>query len=37
MRIAIAAVDNFAFRGETSPIFICGLMLLATGLIGEIQ
>jgi hypothetical protein len=32
--VAIAAVDNFAFGGETSPIFILGLLLMATGLIG---
>ena len=32
--IAIAAVDNLAFGGETSPIVIFGLLLVATGLIG---
>ena len=32
--IAIAAADNFAFGGETSPIFIFGLLLIATALIG---
>jgi CDP-diglyceride synthetase len=32
--IAIAALDNFAFGGETSPIFVFGLLLMATGLIG---
>jgi hypothetical protein len=32
--IAIAAVDNLAFGGETSPIFIFGLLLIATALIG---
>jgi hypothetical protein len=32
--VAIAAVDNFAFRGEASPIFIFGLLLIATALIG---
>jgi hypothetical protein len=34
--IAIAAVDNLAFGGETSPIVIFGLLLVATGLIGLI-
>ena len=32
--VAIAAVDNFAFGGETSPIFIFGLLFMATGLTG---
>ena len=32
--VAIAAVDNFAFGGETSPIFILGVLLIATALIG---
>jgi hypothetical protein len=32
--VAIAAVDSFALGGETSPIFILGLLLLATGLVG---
>lgn len=31
---AIAAVDNFAFGGETSPIVIFGLLLIATASIG---
>lgn len=32
--VAIAAFDNFAFGGEASPIFILGLLLMATGVIG---
>lgn len=32
--VAIAAVDNFAFGGETSPLFIFGLLLIGTALIG---
>jgi hypothetical protein len=31
---AIAAVDNFAFRGEVSPIVIVALLLAATGIAG---
>ena len=31
---AIAAIDNFAFGGETSPIVIVMLLLLATGSFG---
>ena len=31
---AIAAIDNFAFGGETSPIVIVLLLLLATGTVG---
>jgi len=34
--VAIAALDNFAFGGEISPIVIFGLLLLATGFIGLI-
>jgi hypothetical protein len=30
----IAAVDNFAFGGEVSPIVIVGMLLLAAGAIG---
>ena len=33
---AIAAVDNFAFGGEISPIFIVGMLLLAAGAAGAI-
>lgn len=32
--VAIAAVDNFAFGGETSPITIFGLLFMATGFMG---
>jgi hypothetical protein len=31
---AIAAVDNFAFGGEVSPIIIVALLLAATGIAG---
>ena len=33
---AIAAVDNFAFGGEVSPIVIVLLLLVATGLAGAL-
>ena len=32
----IAAVDNFAFAGEVSPILIVAILLLCSGLIGAI-
>ena len=33
---AIAAVDNFAFAGEVSPIVIVAVLLLCSGFIGAI-
>ena len=32
--VIIAAVDNFAFGGEVSPILILGMLLVATGVAG---
>ena len=32
--LTIAAVDNFAFGGEVSPIVVVGMLLVATAIVG---
>ena len=32
--LAVAAVDNFAFGGEVSPIVVVGMLLVATAIVG---
>ncbi|HUU36192.1 MAG TPA: hypothetical protein VMW48_19140 [Vicinamibacterales bacterium] len=34
--IAVATVDNFAFRGEVSPVVVVALLLVATAAAGAI-